>query len=242
MRVLSKRLHRLTVEGQNATDELAYVVEENVLAWRIVRLHGAAKTEAARFGRTSELLRRLSLKSTVAASTMTPVTQVLAACAMSAVIVDRAVAKRSDGRDGRRLRRLRHRDADAGGADQAPVRDRRADHARPGGGRARHHADRRQPGPSAAAATTPGARQRPHRAARRDAALSRRPTARAQRRDLDLQPGRDGRAGRPVGRRQVDARQPAAALHRAERRRAAARRPAARRLGHRARCAASSRS
>jgi len=86
MRVLSKRLHRLTVAGQSATDELAYVVEENVLAWRIVRLHGAAKTEATRFGRTSELLRRLTLKSTVAASTMTPVTQVLAACAMSAVI------------------------------------------------------------------------------------------------------------------------------------------------------------
>ncbi len=86
MRVLSRRLHRLTVESQKATDELAYVVEENVLAWRIVRLHGAARTEAARFGRTSELLRRLTLKSTVAASTMTPVTQVLAACAMSAVI------------------------------------------------------------------------------------------------------------------------------------------------------------
>ena len=41
MRALGKRLHRLTVEGQQATDELAYVVEENVLAWRIVRLHGA---------------------------------------------------------------------------------------------------------------------------------------------------------------------------------------------------------
>ena len=37
MRVLSKRLHRLTIAGQQATDELAYVVEENVLAWRIVR-------------------------------------------------------------------------------------------------------------------------------------------------------------------------------------------------------------
>jgi subfamily B ATP-binding cassette protein MsbA len=86
MRVLSKRLHRLTIQGQKATDELAYVVEENVLAWRIVRLHGATRTEAARFGRTSELLRRLTLKSTIAASTMTPVTQVLAACAMSAVI------------------------------------------------------------------------------------------------------------------------------------------------------------
>jgi ATP-binding cassette, subfamily B, bacterial MsbA len=41
MRTLSKRLHRLSVQGQRAIDELAYVVEENVLAWRIVRLHNA---------------------------------------------------------------------------------------------------------------------------------------------------------------------------------------------------------
>ncbi|MCC7151827.1 MAG: lipid ABC transporter permease/ATP-binding protein, partial [Rubrivivax sp.] len=37
MRTLGRRLHRLTVSVQGATDELAYVVEENVLAWRIVR-------------------------------------------------------------------------------------------------------------------------------------------------------------------------------------------------------------
>ena len=87
MRVLSKRLHRLTVEGQHATDELAYVVEENVLAWRIVRLHAAGPSQASRFAKVSETLRRLMLKSVVAASTMTPLTQLLAACALSAVIV-----------------------------------------------------------------------------------------------------------------------------------------------------------
>ena len=87
MRVLSRRLHRLTVESQKATDALAYVVEENVLAWRIVRLHGAERTEAQRFGRVSESLRRLSIKATAAASTMTPLTQMVAAVALSAVIV-----------------------------------------------------------------------------------------------------------------------------------------------------------
>ena len=87
MRVLSKRLHALTVQSQQATDELAYVVEENVLAWRIVRLHGAAPAQASRFGAFSETLRRLTIKSVVAAATMTPLTQVLAACALSAVIV-----------------------------------------------------------------------------------------------------------------------------------------------------------
>ncbi|CAN7267230.1 lipid A export permease/ATP-binding protein MsbA [Rhizobacter sp. LjRoot28] len=87
MRKLSRRLHRLTIEGQKATDELAYVVEENVLAWRIVRLHGAEQGQASRFGRMSDAVRRLALKSTMAASTMTPITQMIAACALSAVVV-----------------------------------------------------------------------------------------------------------------------------------------------------------
>ncbi|MFZ4650265.1 MAG: lipid A export permease/ATP-binding protein MsbA [Rubrivivax sp.] len=86
MRTLGRRLHRLTLAGQQATDELAYVVEENVLAWRIVRLHDAAPAQQRRFGARSQMLRRLMLKSTVAGATMTPLTQVLAAVALSAVI------------------------------------------------------------------------------------------------------------------------------------------------------------
>jgi subfamily B ATP-binding cassette protein MsbA len=87
MRTLGRRLHRLTVTGLQTTDELAYVVEENVLAWRIVRLHGAARVEGARFADVGKRLRRLALKAVVAQSTMTPVTQVLAAAALSAVVV-----------------------------------------------------------------------------------------------------------------------------------------------------------
>lgn len=86
MRALGKRLHRLTVAGQEATDELAYVVEENVLAWRIVRLHGAESDQQGRLESAAERLRRLSLKSTIASATMTPVTQLLAAIVLSSVI------------------------------------------------------------------------------------------------------------------------------------------------------------
>ncbi len=87
MRAMGKRLHRLTVAGQGATDELAYVVEENVLAWRIVRLHGAQAQQMQRFEQHGKLLARLMQKSVAAGATMTPITQVLAACALSAVIV-----------------------------------------------------------------------------------------------------------------------------------------------------------
>lgn len=86
MRVLSKRLYRLTRASQQATDELAYVVEENALAHRVVRLHGAQQRQAERFDVLSVALRRLALKSTVAMAAMTPFTQLLASAALSAVV------------------------------------------------------------------------------------------------------------------------------------------------------------
>ena len=87
MRKLSRRLYRLTLESQKATDQLAYVVEENVLAWRIVRLHGAEANQVVRFEQVSNSLRRLSMKAALAAATMTPITQMIAACGLSAVVV-----------------------------------------------------------------------------------------------------------------------------------------------------------
>lgn len=86
MHVLSTRLYKLTKASQVATDNLAYVVEENVLAHRDVRLHAAQKSQMNRFGLLSESLRRLSIKSAVASAAMTPMTQMLAAIALSAVI------------------------------------------------------------------------------------------------------------------------------------------------------------
>ena len=86
MKVLSRRLHRITQASQNATDGLAYVVEENVLAHRVVRLHEAQQAQGERFDRLNRELRRLAMKATVAASAMTPLTQLLAAAALSAVI------------------------------------------------------------------------------------------------------------------------------------------------------------
>ena len=86
MRVLSKRLYKLTRASQQATDELAYVVEENALAHRVVRLHGAQAQQAERFDGLSVALRRLALKSTIAMAAMTPFTQLLASAALSAVV------------------------------------------------------------------------------------------------------------------------------------------------------------
>ena len=86
IQLLTRRLYRLTKQSQTATDNLAYVVEENVLAHRDVRLHGAQASQASRFDALSHSLRRLSMKSTVAYAGMSAITQILAALALSAVI------------------------------------------------------------------------------------------------------------------------------------------------------------
>ena len=86
MKALSRRLYKITKSSQQATDDLAYVVEENVLAHRMVRLHGAQAGQAARFNSLSQRLRHLAIKSTIASAAMTPTTQLRAAGALSAVI------------------------------------------------------------------------------------------------------------------------------------------------------------
>ena len=87
MKVLSQRLYRLTREGQNATDDLAYVVEENVLAYKMVRLHGAQQNQIDRFENHSQRLRGLAIRSTIASASMSPLTQLLAALALSLVLM-----------------------------------------------------------------------------------------------------------------------------------------------------------
>jgi subfamily B ATP-binding cassette protein MsbA len=86
MVVLTKRLYKLSKSSQVATDELAYVVEENVLAHRDVRLHHAQEQQAERFFQISKQLKNLSIKTTSASAAMKPATQMLAAIALSAVI------------------------------------------------------------------------------------------------------------------------------------------------------------
>jgi subfamily B ATP-binding cassette protein MsbA len=86
IQLLTRRLYRLTKQSQTATDDLAYVVEENVLACRDIRLNGAQASQASRFDALSHTLHRLSMKSTVAYASMSAINQVLAAMALSAVI------------------------------------------------------------------------------------------------------------------------------------------------------------
>jgi ATP-binding cassette, subfamily B, bacterial MsbA len=86
VKTVTRRLQQVIRDNQAATETLAYVVEENVLAYRMVRLHNAQPDQANKFSQVNERLRQLAIKSVVANSLMTPLTQMLAAVALSAVI------------------------------------------------------------------------------------------------------------------------------------------------------------
>jgi subfamily B ATP-binding cassette protein MsbA len=73
------------------------VVEENVLAHRMVRLHGAQNQQLGRFKHLAQRLRQLALKSTVASAAMTPLTQIMAAVALSMVLMIALVQSRDVG-------------------------------------------------------------------------------------------------------------------------------------------------
>ena len=171
----SRRLHRFTVEAQHSTDDarLRRRGERARLAERAPARRRQA-SQAARFERVSERLRRLSMKSVIAAATMTPITQVLASCALAAVII---AALWQSGRDQatvggfvafivallQLIPPIKHLSELAG-----------ADHARPGRDRQRRRPDRRARRPERGGSFDPGRAQGRDRAARRDAALPRR--------------------------------------------------------------------
>lgn len=86
LKITTKRLEHLTKSSQDAAVELAYVIEENVLGSRMIRLHNAQMSQRSRFEKLNKLLRNLSLKSVVATSAITPLTQIFSAIALSIVI------------------------------------------------------------------------------------------------------------------------------------------------------------
>jgi ATP-binding cassette, subfamily B, bacterial MsbA len=87
MRKLSRRLHRFATQSQAATDELAYVVEENSASAQVVRVHGAQASQTERFAKSSLVLQRLAIKATASSAAMTPITQFMVAIPLSAVIM-----------------------------------------------------------------------------------------------------------------------------------------------------------
>ncbi len=84
---INKRLRSLNREQQSLTSDLAYIVEESTAGYKMIKIHGAESYEMQRFMEKAERLRQFSLKSAVAGGLNQPITQLIAAMALSAVLV-----------------------------------------------------------------------------------------------------------------------------------------------------------
>lgn len=86
MKFLTKRLYTIARQGQTAAEQMAYAIEENVLAHRDIRLYSAQQSQFQRFLDLGHQLNRVFTRSTAASAAMTPLTQILASVALAIVV------------------------------------------------------------------------------------------------------------------------------------------------------------
>ena len=86
VKLVRKKLDKVIFSSQKGMDDLTYTVEENVLAYRIVRLHGVQSQQNSRFITINNFLRDTIVKMVTVGNMLTPVTQTIAAIAVAAVI------------------------------------------------------------------------------------------------------------------------------------------------------------
>ncbi|MFZ6845933.1 lipid A export permease/ATP-binding protein MsbA [Undibacterium sp. RuTC16W] len=96
VRRVSKRLRKLNQDQLEVNGELTQVIEETTRASQVIRIFGGQNYEQQRFDKKNEKLRGYAMKTTVAVASTTPVTQVLAACAVAIVIMLAVAQGKSD--------------------------------------------------------------------------------------------------------------------------------------------------
>lgn len=96
VRGVSKRLRKLNHQSLEVSGELTQVIEESTRAHQVIRIFGGQRYEQERFEAKNKKLGSYTMKSTVAVSFTTPLTQLLAALAVSVVIVLALVQARHD--------------------------------------------------------------------------------------------------------------------------------------------------
>ena len=99
VRLFSKRLRQMSRESQRAVGGIAQVLDESITNQRVVRVFGGQAYEGARFEDASRRIRRFAMKHAAAAAGTVPVTQLIVACAIAAIIYFAAGQAFSGSRD-----------------------------------------------------------------------------------------------------------------------------------------------
>ncbi|MFZ6798598.1 lipid A export permease/ATP-binding protein MsbA [Undibacterium sp. Di24W] len=96
VRGVSKRLRKLNHQSLEVSGELTQVIEETTRAHQVIRIFGGQQYEQQRFEAKNKKLGRFTMKSTVAVSFTTPLTQILASLAVAIVIMLALAQARKD--------------------------------------------------------------------------------------------------------------------------------------------------
>ncbi len=86
VRLVSIRLRNTSRDVQNAMGEVTQVIQEAIEGHKIVKLYGGQAYEAGRFEQQTNRVRRFLMKQAAAAATSVPFVQLVAACALAAMI------------------------------------------------------------------------------------------------------------------------------------------------------------
>jgi subfamily B ATP-binding cassette protein MsbA len=96
VRGVSKRLRKLNHQSLEVSGELTQVIEETTRAHQVIRIFGGQQYEQQRFEQKNKKLGSYTMKSTVAVSFTTPLTQILASVAVAIVIMLALAQARKD--------------------------------------------------------------------------------------------------------------------------------------------------
>jgi len=86
VRYFTRRLRDTSRAGQQAVGGIAETLDEAIGNQRVVRIFGGQRYETERFARAAQLIRRANMKQATAAAATVPVTQLLVAMAIAAII------------------------------------------------------------------------------------------------------------------------------------------------------------
>ena len=86
VRAFSRRLRQMSRESQRAIGGIASVLDEAISNQRVVRVFGGQDYETKRFEEAGQKIRRFNMKHATAAAGTVPVTQLIVACAIAAII------------------------------------------------------------------------------------------------------------------------------------------------------------
>ncbi len=86
VRVIAKRLRRMSRGMQRSMGELVSVLQEAIECHKVVKIFGGQDYEAGRFQGTAKALRGFTMRGDVAAALSTPITHTLAATALAVIV------------------------------------------------------------------------------------------------------------------------------------------------------------